>query len=63
MQVIMQIISKANRFINWGMEWERFFRTWKAMVEDGYDIKCKVPKFFSETRFANYAVQIYTRFR
>jgi hypothetical protein len=57
------IISKANRFINWGMEWERFFRTCLAMNEEGYKIRCKVPKFFSETRFANYAVKIYERFR
>ena len=26
------------------------------MVEEGYDLKCKVPKIFSQTRFANYAV-------
>ncbi len=45
------------------MEWEEFFKTWKAMVEEGYDIKCKVPKSFSKTRFANYAVQIYDWFR
>ena len=60
---ITNIISKANRFHNWGMEWDRFFRTCQAMVEEGYDLKCKVPKFFSATRFANYAVKIYTRFR
>ena len=33
------------------------------MVDEGYDLKCKVPKFFSVTRFANYSVTIYTRFR
>ena len=33
------------------------------MVEDGYEFKCKTPKFFSETRFANYAVRVYTTFR
>ena len=60
---ITDIISKANRFHNWGMEWDRFFRTCEAMVEEGYDVKCKVPKFFSATRYANYAVKIYTRFR
>lgn len=57
------IISKANRFINWGMEWERFCQTWRAMEEEGYDFKVKVPRFFSETRFANYASKIYVRFR
>ena len=56
-------ISKANRFHNWGIEWDRFYKTCQALVEEGYDIKCKVPKFFSATRFANYAVKIYTRFR
>jgi hypothetical protein len=33
------------------------------MVEEGYDLKCKVPKFFSVTRFANYAKEVYIRFR
>ena len=32
-------------------------------MDEGYDLKCKVPKFFSQTRFANYAVKIYVRFR
>ena len=63
MNNITLVISKANRLINWGMEWERFFRTCEAMREEGYNFKCRVPKFFSETRFANYAVQIYQRFR
>ena len=57
------IISKANRFHNWGMMHERFFQTLKAMVEDGFDFKYKTPKFFSETRFANYAIKIYEEFR
>ena len=60
---INQIISKAYKFINWGMEWDRYFRTFKAMIEEGYEFRCKVPKFFSETRFGNYAAQIYDRFR
>ena len=60
---ITNIIYKANRFHNWGMEWDRFFRTCQGTVEEGYDLKCKVPKFFSATKFANYAVKIYTRFR
>ena len=60
---IIATISKANRFHNWGIEWDRFYKTCQALVEEGYDIKCKVPKFFSATRFANYAVKIYTRFR
>ena len=33
------------------------------MIEEGYDLKCKVPKFFSATRFANYAKEVYIRFR
>ena len=57
------IISKANKFINWGQEFDRFFRTSKAMIEEGYDLKCNVPQFFSETRFANYCVKIYLKFR
>jgi hypothetical protein len=44
------------------MEWDRFFRTCQAMVEEGYDLKCKAPKFFSATRFANYAVKININF-
>ena len=30
---------------------------------EGYDLACKVPKFFSATRFANYVVEVYKRFR
>ena len=60
---IISTISKANRFHNWGVEWDRFYKTCQALVEEGYDIKSKVTKFFSATRFANYAVKIYTRFR
>ena len=60
---IINTISKTFRFINWGMEWARFCKTVKAMIEEGYDLKCKVPRFFSETRFANYASKVYTRFR
>ena len=42
---IITTISKANRFHNWGIEWDRFYKTCQALVEEGYDIKCKVPKF------------------
>ena len=33
------------------------------MVEEGYDLKCKVPRFFSETRFANFSAKVCNRFR
>jgi hypothetical protein len=33
------------------------------MVEEGYEFSHKVPKFFSETRFANYASRVYNTFR
>ena len=60
---ITNTISKANRFINFGQEWDRFFKTCQALVEEGYDLSLKVPKFFSETRFANYASKVYSQFR
>ena len=61
--VANNLISMANRFHNWGMEHERYLKTYKALVEQGYDFTCKTPKFFSETRFANYAIRIYEEFR
>ena len=32
-------------------------------MEEGYDLKCKVPRFFSETRFANFSAKVCNRFR
>ena len=56
---ITEIISSSFKFINCGMEWERFFKTCEAMKNEGYDFKVKVPLFFSETRFANHACKVY----
>ena len=38
-------------------------QTCVAMLEEGYDLKLRVPKMFSTTRFANFLHQLYRDFR
>ena len=55
-------ISKAMRYVNWGREHHHFFEVCKTMIEEGYETSYKSPKFFSETKFANWVVVIYRDF-
>ena len=57
------IISKANKFINFGMEFDHFCKVVEEMIEKGYDLEMRLPKFFSTTRFANWIYIIYNDFR
>ena len=56
-------IAAANTFINWGKEYDHFFRVCTEMIENGYDLELRVPKMFSTTRFANFLHKIYKHFR
>ena len=40
-----------------------FFQTVNAMKEDGFDIKCRVPRMMSETRFPNYVAKVFSVLR
>ena len=57
---INEVISNLNNFFNLGMEFHRFLETVKELAEGGLDIKAKLPRFFSDTRFANYSSLVYS---
>ena len=54
-----QVISSLNSFFNMGMEFHRFLDIVKELAEEGIDIKAKLPRFFSDTRFPNYSSLVY----
>ena len=62
LQEINEVISNLNSFFNMGMEHHRFLEIVKELAEGGIDIKGKVPRFFSDTRFANYSSLVYAGF-
>ena len=39
------------------------FQTVNAMKEDGFDIRCRVPRMMSETRFPNYVAKVFSALR
>ena len=57
---ITDLISSVNTFFNMGMEFSRLLEIVKELEEEGIDIKMKLPRFFSDTRFANYVALIYS---
>ena len=40
-----------------------YFQTVNAMKEDGFDMKCRVPRMMSETRFPNYVAKVFSVLR
>ena len=61
---LFSILPVTSVTFNWRIRApDRFFKTLKALIEEGYDLKSKVPKFFSVTRFAIYVVNVDKRFR
>ena len=62
LNVITLLISKCNKFINWGRGWDEFFSNCNRMISEGYDTKYLAPKFFSDTKFANWVVVLYRDF-
>ena len=60
LEEINDIISSVNNFFNLGMEFARFLEVAKELAAGGLDIKGKIPRFFSDTRFPNYVSLIYS---
>lgn len=56
-------IGKGMKYFNWGKESYHIMEVCKSMILEGYETKYKTPKFFSETKFANWVVEIYKDFR
>ena len=52
-------VSKANKLINYGQDWEMFYRTVEAMIKDGYDIRLRASRMMSDTRFPNHIVEVF----
>ena len=57
-------IGQSVGFIQWGLEWDHYFRIFSKMVEEtGEEGRVLRPKTFSETKMANHAAAVYARFR
>ena len=56
-------IGKAFKIVNYGKLFEHFFEVCQELTELGYDVHFKFPRFFSETKFANYVRLVYCSFR
>ena len=57
---INDLVTSINLFFNMGMEFSRLMEIVKDLAEGGLDIKGKLPRFFSDTRFPNYVSKIYS---
>jgi hypothetical protein len=55
MNNITESISAVYSMFNMGQEFAHFFSVAKELAASGVDIQFKMPRFFSETRFANYS--------
>jgi hypothetical protein len=49
--------------IQWGKTWAHYFKLYTEMVEEGREARVLRPKTFSETKMANHAKDVYSRFR
>ena len=56
-------VSAAFKIVNFGKEFRHFFEVIEALKELDYDINFRFPRFFSETKFANYSRLVYKSFR
>ena len=56
-------IGKAFKAVNYGKLFEHFFEVCEDLSKLGYDIHFKFPRFYSETKFANYVRLVYGSFR
>ena len=62
LKTITDTISDIYTVFNMGKEFAHFFNVAKQLAEEGVDINFKIPRFFSETRFANYSHLVYSGF-
>jgi len=59
---ITESISAVYTMFNMGQEYAHFFAVAKDLAASGVDIKFKLPRFFSDTRFANYSFLVFRGF-
>ena len=57
------LIGKGFKTVNYGKLFEHFFEVCQELTTLGYDVHFKFPRFYSETKFANYVRLVYTSFR
>ena len=60
---LTETIGSGISFIKWGQEWAHFFDVYHSLVEEGLEKAFLRPKNFSETKFANWVKEVYSRFR
>jgi hypothetical protein len=61
---ITVVIGKGVKFVAWGREWWHFFSVGEELEKnEDFDFKMYRPAAFSETKFANSASLVYTKFR
>ena len=56
-------VGKAFKVVNYGKLFEHFFEVCQELSKLDYDINFKFPRFYSETKFANYVRLVYCSFR
>ena len=56
-------VSASFKSVNFGKEFRHFFEVIEALKDLEYDINFRFPRFFSETKFANYSRLVYKSFR
>ena len=60
---LTSLVGQAFKVVNFGKNFEHFFEVCEDLVRLGYDISFKFPRFFSETKFANYVRLVYKSFQ
>ena len=56
---LTSLVGTAFKLVNYGKMFEHFFEVCQDLAEKGYDISFKFPRFFSETKFANFVRLVY----
>ena len=59
---ITEVISEVFNFVNFGQEFENFFNSFKKLQLLGAVDTFLLPKFFSDTRFANFSFRVFLSF-
>ena len=60
---LTSLVGRAFKIVNYGKEFLHFYEVVQALIEQKYDIKFKFPRFYSETKFANFVRLVYKSFR
>ena len=64
LNTLTNMLGKGVKFVAWGGNFFTFFQISKELQQDeGYDFKACRPVNFSETKFANSAALVYSKFR